>query len=757
MTLTDRELARLHWPATLLGAAGAILAVMFILESIPWTRTNFDSTTVTETSSAYFSVALSGPIVFLGLLVASERRRVKRAAAILVGTTVSNDSLRASLLPLTDRWPALLTVLEIIEFRLRGDPAATRNYLGPIISSPIMTRISPFWRRGHYAVVIPAAAYERLASNPAALHAVLLHELAHIRHRDLELLAIVKSALLITASWTVVLSSIGCLLSAGIDVGRGMPPGESLVAAMVGKTALWLVPALTLAWLMALPILRARREATADRVAELVVGPDALRQAEFLLSGVGARSAQIKRPSPSEVGVSGRLSLRIALVLGFAVCAIASTAASHFAVLGDSYFAVVGGTIIWQTLASSTYLGLIGFGALATLWSASTDGEGSMATKTLWWSAVAFVVGGCAAALLVRVLPLVFPSLLMPAGFEVTRPHHAGALTVASIASAVGTCGALTLIAIVSLGTPGNRATRTWATVTPMLIWILLSALESLIFPAAAGGAIAIIVTTVTCVLAVAANGWPSIRTSWAPAIVVLIAAALSWTGWADVNHRATCAARAADLAERDGDVAREAYWRQAAAARAPGHPQPWIALARFSMRRQEFAPAVLYAERALNAPYSSAWEDKFLAYAMSGSFRISAHPPFERDIAKLRLSAAIELYRRNSHLPRAVVAESLYNYATLLHEDPGSASAYLLEAFALDPELRTAICDDPDFAFMDLAHAPPPSAPAWKSIVIDGRHDATAPAILQRGGTANLVAGDYVAVTGRLANCHGL
>src|SRR5258708_4417534 len=75
-----------------------------------------------------------------------------------------------------------------IELRLLGDPDQVVDPGGRIAASPRVMPASNL-ENCRYIVLIPALAFARLRGDAEALDAVMAHELAHVRHRDLRMLA----------------------------------------------------------------------------------------------------------------------------------------------------------------------------------------------------------------------------------------------------------------------------------------------------------------------------------------------------------------------------------------------------------------------------------------------------------------------------------------------------------------------------------------------------------------------------------------
>jgi Zn-dependent protease with chaperone function len=174
-----------------------------------------------------------------------------------------------------------------------------------------------FGNRKHI-VLFPALAFARLRGDAEALDAVLAHEVAHVLHRDLRMLAELE-AFLRTILWLVPVAVLIAIVdSTTADIAAGEKAVSAFLASILAKSSIVILPLLIVISLPMLRFAEVYREALADAFAAQLVGPAALARAERALARDDHGTRAWKALDSKEVLYGWRL----VAMFGFAIGAV---------------------------------------------------------------------------------------------------------------------------------------------------------------------------------------------------------------------------------------------------------------------------------------------------------------------------------------------------------------------------------------------------------------------------------------------------
>jgi hypothetical protein len=655
--------------------------------------------------------------------------RLARGSQLLRGTAPVSSEARTP----------VASELEGIEVRLRGDPTAVADHGGPLHVTPVAV-LAVRERRIMPTVIVPALLWKRFHNHPQALRAVLAHEAAHFRQRDLFMLYGARD-FAVTAI-AILFAGIAASLAVSVraDMGNGPFQVAALQAALIGKSYLVVCLLAVFAAVPFLGILTLWREALADRFAEERCGEQALREAVGLIEASDGHGEVAGRASPEQRRKALVLGRRETFLAGIVAAALGGYLAGNLIALYAAFvndagpqgeLAVPDSAIVFQSLL--TFVAPLAV-LLPSMVAASAD-HGAPARTA--WSGLLFCAGWTAGWLLTQALPMVLASTAMPDGFDYVMRAYPAPLLLSSTADALATSAGAALLAIASLYLATRRG-NVWLAVLPPLAWVALSSVEAVAFPVTRG-MLAVGGTLVALALLFLRGGAPVPSRAGAalPTGLLVVVAAIGWAGFAGDNHIATSLAAAGNERRTAKDLAGaiELYSLEAAYSRF--HSAPKLRLAEALLEAKDLRRASVEAQAAAEAPYASAWPEVFKARVLAGELQLTTRSEADLALAERNLSAAELMWRQNSRLPLRAVAGMLYNSACL-GQLQGRPQAYalsrLLEAWQLDRELGRAALDDEDLKSLGLRNAVAPSnqaiakakklsmsAPAWEDAVRSG------------------------------------
>lgn len=652
------------------------------------------------------------------------------AVALLWAARLARGSrLARGTAPLAGGYPAGFPVDPgDIELRLRGDAASIHDHGGSLAATPIAVYALRAGRLKRM-VLLPALFWKRFAGHAEELGAVLAHEVAHFRHRDIVLIYSARDFAAMSVLVVALGLALGIVSSAAADAGEGPFELDALRAALIGKSYLVVCLAASAAAIPLIRLLSDWREALADRFAEAACGPAALEGAEALVEGSEGDGG----PAPGRPSTAQR---HRALSLGpgetFAAALLASALGGYFAGNLIALAAAIAGTVSatgempvpeW---ADAMHTAIAFAAPLFVLMPGALGPEGQrLGLSSIGWRGLIFCAGWTAGWLLTQALPMLLASTAMPQGYDYVVRAYPGPLVLKSTADALSMSAQAVLLATASLWL-AVRARRIWPALLPPAAWITASAIEVRFMPQAYGGiALGATVIALAAAFVMDRGGRLAPARAGAPFTLLLLLAAAGWAGLGGYNHvSATMQAAARREAQAKDGAAALRHARQAASYMR-FHAAPKIELAEALAAQNDPRGAIHAAEAAAAALYASAWSEVFKAKLIAAELRLAARSAGDLEVAAKHFEDLESMWRMNSRLPREQVAGMLYNQACLgqLTGRPAEfALARLLEAALLDRAMATSALQDEDLRGLRIASTAPPSRDAVEAVSKAGK-----------------------------------
>ena len=646
--------------------------------------------------------------------------------------------------------------LHDVEVRIRGTVEGLNDSGLTIQSTP---EAIPTLNGG--AIILPALFWIRLRSHTRALAAVLAHEVAHLRNRDVILLTDLRRFMLGVAAVSFITATLSFAVSVRADLGGGSANEWRLAlqAAVAGKNFLIVsIALLSVVWLL-MRRLEYWREALADYEAIRIIGEEGLQRAEQLVAGSAERSpldVHGQRPRRLDAARALTLTAREAVLLGFIAAAVAEYSSGPLSYLGKFIFVghpSANALLAAAAFAHSAILSTLVFIASRT-YAVDASWRGQPILSPVIRACIWLLMGTVVCRLLSQALPASLTALLMPQGFDAPSIHDPQRLFVAGIAGgAIANAdtilmgGASSVLSVTGLSRP--------LALLPTLAWCILSAAEAHYFPALAQGAIAPIVTSALWLVFLP---WPwrahSRLGSVSPTLALIVGLSLAgFLGLAEDSHLGDCATSAGAQRLSAGNASGAVEPLRHATFLLRFQAKGWhllaLALAQSSAHLPE---AVNAAENAVRAPYSSDWQVMLDSSALAGALRLKIGTPADLVLAEEHFLEAVRLWHKNSRLNKAIAAGAFYSLACVKvrrGSDLADASVDLIEAITLQPSLSLEALADPNLSPLDLLEQPLPNHAVLTRLSGLSLEDGDALRKAYRRG--DLEAGDVLALAGTI------
>lgn len=610
-----------------------------------------------------------------------------------------------------------------VELRSRGDPSAVQDHDGPLQSSPVAFYA---WNSreglGRF-VVFPALFWRRLSSHSEPLKAVLAHEVAHFKQRDIILVHAARDVAMVALIVLGVSILLSLITSVRADMAREGFELAALQASLVGRSFL---VACLFATIGAIPLLRrieVWREALADRYAEDVCGARALELASAIIEArpIDGREAQGK-PTHEYRAKSFSLTLPYVFTAALLLSVLAGYLVANFLSASAALKGMgpLGSIPVPQMTALLSALLAIGAPLLLLLPTFFEQGT-RIELRPAAVRGLVFCIGWTIGWLLSQTMPLLLASVAMPEGYDYVFKHYPGRLALAETVGTLSSSASAVLLAIVT-GVLAARAGRLWLAAIPPGVWIAACAYEQTSF-AEAMGALAVLMTLATIGLLVFLGVATPVRVAGAtaPMVALLGLALVSWSGLGEMNHITHTLTAGAQASESKGDTTQAVERYRKAAAYSRFHAKPHAALAQALFDVKDFPGAIAAFERSASVPYAHAWLDVFLAKVHAAELLLASRSSADLDRANQYLREAERMWRANSRLPKKSVASMLYNLACVARlrgAPPEFSLARLLESANLDRVLVGHALDDEDLRSLRLNVAPVPEDAALRLLL---------------------------------------
>jgi len=661
-------------------------------------------------------IVSGGALVWVTLAVAGLWvLRLLRGAALL-RNTVPLDAL------CIDQAGAALE-LAGVELRSHGDPAVVEDHGRPLLSSPVAFYAWNSRQALGRFVVFPALFWRRLSSHSEPLKAVLAHEVAHFKHRDIVLMYAARDVAMVALVVLGVSILLSLITSVRADIARDGFELAALQASLVGRSFLVVCLFATIA---AVPLLRrieVWREALADRYAEDVCGARALELASAIVEArsIDGREAQ-GRPTHEHRAKSLSLTLRYVFITALLLSVLAGYLVANF-LSANAALKGMGplGSIPVPEVTVLIYA-LLAIGAPLLLLLPTFFEQGTrIELRPAAVRGLVFCVGWTIGWLLSQTMPLFLASVAMPEGYDYVYKHYPGRLALAETVGTLSSSASAALLAIVT-GALAARAGRLWLAAIPPCVWVAASAYEQTSLTGAMG-AFAIVMTLTAIGLLAALSRAAPVRIAGAtvPMVTLLALALVSWSGFGEMNHVTHTLAAGAQVSKSKGDTAESVELYRKAAAYSRFHAKPHAELAQALFDVKDSPGAIAAFERAAAAPYAHAWLEVFLAKVNAAELLLASRTSADLDRANQYLREAERMWRANSRLPERSVASMLYNLACVARlrgAPPEFSLARLLESVNLDRTLIGHALDDEDLHSLRLSAAAEPEDGALKLIL---------------------------------------
>jgi Zn-dependent protease with chaperone function len=657
---------------SLLAMTGSLLIILwpypFVSRVLTGHGSWFDFLVVLSSSGA--------PIWLLVLLYFKRRVQAQMQARLLrYGRLLEQESVRAGLRATFQQ--------ERIALFLLGDPDKVSDPGGKIVASPRVVRAYEL-RPYKHVLLFPALAYTRLSGDPEALDAVLAHEVAHVLHRDLRILGGLDELLQATLWFVPLAIGVSFIGSVVIDIRAGAEAAPAVLASLLGKSSVLVLPLLILASLAVLRLVETYREALADAFASEVVGAAALSRAERKLIGDDANSRAWRR-----VGLHDLLhASSLAGMFGFTIGAFSGYLPSPFA-----YWHSILVETSWIRLpvhvafvVSSTiiiYAGAYSLSRILTSSASSSIIGADDALKRLALFGVFVVLG----SMITQTLPLMLSAAPIFDQFTNISRHYARPLFVASLAETVTLVVSCTVVGAICALSDSKRETVTWGLVGA--ITVAVGQIEGDLFPQYTLGLASFVIGSILLGFP-ARNALRYVRkvspiTLAIPLFSVLLVIG-SWFGLGGPGCLAASLDGAASFAVSRNEFDRAITLTRAATYFAPLTPSGFLRLAKLQLRQDGLTDdAVVSAERALHAPYLNSWNEHFETLVVDSTARLKRRHPSDWSMASTYLASARDLWRRNDRLDKHIALILYYDSAIVsCHDDEVlMALTYFLTALA--------------------------------------------------------------------------
>jgi hypothetical protein len=663
-----------------------------------------------QTANAYDALIIAtsaGASIWVSLvLLISRRLEVRRE----VGMLHYARPLASALAP---RNPGLRRLLERarIELYVLGDPDRVVDPGGRVTASP---RVFPMYgeEKTRYAVMIPALALTRLHNDAEALDAVLAHEAAHVLHRDLRLLAGFANFLRVTLWFVPVAVAITIGTSVITDIRAGADAGSSILAGVLGKSSVVVLPLLILVSIAMLQFAEAYREALADAFAVETVGASGLARAERVLSVDDHDARSWGKFGSTEVLYSWRLIAMYGFAIGATDGYLPSPLAYwHGTLLGESPLRLPLSVAFSAISVLILYGGAYGLAYILTSERLKSWITTDFITKRLALFAFCAIIGG----VVTQTLPLMLSAAPIFDRFPNISRHDALPLLLANFTDSGTTIVACTLVA--ALCAMATRAGRWQLWFVLGGIVLLVGQVEPMLAPQYTLGLAAFVIGTIL----MAPPAWRAIKSrkdaGTVTAVGTVVAALViigSWFGLGGPGCLAVSLEAASEAASKRGDaeraisLARQATWY--ASLNATG----FLELARLQLASNSSVPdAIKSSEWALRAPYLHDWSEHFNSLVTAATAHLERRNASDWTRARDLLSTARDMWERNTRLDAQNGVILQYNSAVMsCHDgaDPLTALIYVVTALGYVADdaraasvAHTAI-DDPDLACMSLS-----------------------------------------------------
>jgi Peptidase family M48 len=697
--------------STLLLVFAGALAITAVLQILPL---QLDMSRTAKRNAVCFEcwewiVRAGAPAWAVGTFLLMRWRTQLHLNRRLHGTT----TVELAKIPELTEWVAKFEefpALDSTEFLLEGNPDRIRDDGGELLLSPLAAQRWGRKGKSRNVVLVPALFWKRYLRYPNALAAVLFHELSHFENRDLLLLFDV-SRFLVAVSLTVAVCTAATLVSS-ILIDGGLDGGRAILASLIGKNYFLSNILLLLLTILFVRRLQIWREALADATTVQICGEESLLEAERLVwSSDPLSDPRSSNKGRAPLGMRSKasiLTLPDMFILGLVLSAVCDGISAVLSPLQGMPWPLV---LTFQT-AGGLYFGF---------YLALTVVRNGLGPDWLSFSAprALFLTFGAATGTIVfQTGPLFFTSVAMPNGYDYFFRHDLGPLAISGIITSLTTSASAASLALVGSLISFMSGRRCYGWIIGFC-WSLATTLEFHFYPLLEGwlslGITAAVVSF--CFLkARSTTHWFSIR-GLLFCTPLIGASCAYWAGFGDVNHLAACASAAAlhkwNSTTGIGDLEGAIRSARRGAARAPFHAAGWLQVAKLLLdEKTRTAEVAEIGERALRAPYMSAWNEKFVALCVTGTARLTLRTSADLVLAEKYFSQAEELWRRNGRFDHVAIAEMLYQYActlALLSRDQIEPTARLIEAATLDRQVAFEALTDSDLSSLALSEKPSP------------------------------------------------
>lgn len=640
-----------------------------------------------------------------------------------------------------------------IEVRLLGDPNRVSDRGGRITASPRVTTAFGM-QNVAYIVLFPALAFARLRNDDAALDAVLAHESAHVLQHDLRILANL-GAFLRTTLWFVPIAVVVSVAnSVTIDIASGAGVGSAVLASILGKSSIAVLPLLILLSLAMLRFTESYRERLADAFAEDIVGTEALARADSVLSAEDHSA----RPWAGFGSIEVLYSWRLVAMYGFAIGALYGYGPSPLA-YWQSVLPSGSPMRLFVSTAFATLATLIIYSAAFALAYVLTSNQSvrSMTEKSVGWRLVLFAALAVLGGLVTQTAPLMLSALPIFDRFPNIARHDALPLLLADLADSATSIVACTVAGILfATATNAGRTRRWFGWAAAGALTVLLGHVEPALVPQYTFGLASFVIGGVLIASAMS-KVIPKAKEASVTTLGIIFAALLvivgSWFGLGGPSCIAVSLENASASASQRGDTQRAIDLERRATKFASLNATGFLELARLQLASQSSPDdAIANAERALRAPFLHDWNERFDALVTAAAAHLERRERSDWNDAQRHLSSAREMWRRNSRLDPRTGVVLYYNSAVVAcHEEPDSLSAlsFLTAAIGFMSDdtqagriARTAT-GDPDLSCGSLTDATAPNTSTiefFRSIPGDGTTESAVRQALARGLTRDEV-----------------
>ena len=528
-----------------------------------------------------------------------------------------------------------------------------------------------------YVILVPALSFVRLRGDKEALEAVLSHEVAHVIQRDLRILAGLDSFVRTTLWFVPIAIAVTVANSTLTDVREGANVGSALLASLLGKSSIAVLPLLTLLSLAMLRFTEEYREALADSFAGRIVNEQALARAEKVLSGGNPNIRPWGTFGHSEV----LYSLRLVAMYGFSIGALYGYAPSPIAYLHSILPAQsslrLPLSVAFAALAIFTiYAAAFGLASILTSEKSPTQMTDSAISRRLLLFAALTVVGG----LVTQTLPLMLSALPIFDRFPDIARHDAFPLLVANFTDSATSVTASVLTGALCAMAAREGRTTLWFSVGAVVI--LAGEIEPALAPQYTYGIACFAVGAIL----MAYPMWKAMKrlknasvTTVSTAAAAAVITIGSWFGLGGPGCIAVSLEAASASASRAGDLKRAIYLESLATRFAPLNATGFLSVARLQLTNPTYSKdSIVSAEHALQAPYLNDWNERFDVLVTAATSHLERRDPSDWNRAEDLLAAAHNLWNRNTRLDQQNGVILYYNSAVVACHSSNDAVAAL-------------------------------------------------------------------------------